>query len=479
MSDAATLEDVQKENAEIKTQLTEVTALLKEVRDKKPEAPNIRKGENVMASRGYSYGRLVRAMIKKAQNDSDWAADATVELGVGGKLRKETDVICGAKGSGISEFCAPMASAFMPTDWSTVGEAGAERPNGERLPGYSGALIKEVRDLFSCGLQIDSDEAERFGYGRLLKANQTRNDFIYGGALVPSAERGELIEVLRNSMALTALPGTKSVPLPPQGTVIYPRQTSIASVNAYSEGEATTATNIEFGTVSLNAKKYSGLVNVTEDLLRAASGSYSVESMLRMDIAEELGRKPDRDMIDGTGGKFIKGLVNIASILTYIASTTGNDGDTLWPEDPTIMFSQMAGRNAPVAKGVVLLMRPELWAKITTARDSQAAFLFQFTYANSGAPGTLFGVPVYLTTNIPRARRKGTGTTLDMILGVIPSEIMIGQSGVIDFAMTDSDGTNFQTGLKTIRAVTYIDCCPRHEASIGLIDTLLTVRTGS
>jgi hypothetical protein len=89
MSDAATLEDVQKENAEIKAQLTEVTELLKEVRDKKPEAPNIRKGENVMTSRGYSYGRLVRAMIKKAQNDSDWAADATVELGVGGKLRKE------------------------------------------------------------------------------------------------------------------------------------------------------------------------------------------------------------------------------------------------------------------------------------------------------------------------------------------------------------------------------------------------------
>ncbi len=229
--------------------------------------------------------------------------------------------------------------------------------------------------------------------------------------------------------------------------------------------------------MTLTAKRYSGLVDVTDELLRFA-GNSSVEALLRQDLAEQTARVTDKDMIEGPGGTQMLGIINIPSIQTKTASTTGTDGNTMWPEDILNLVAQMAGANAPTDRGVSILMRPELWALITSSRNSQAAFMFNSTFNNGQFGKTLWGYPVIESTNISNTRRKGTGTALTMVLAVVPSEILIGQSGVIDFAMTDSDSTKFQQAIKTVRVMSYLDIGVRHEAAVGLVDQVLNVRTG-
>lgn len=452
-----------------------LTSLVKEAATapKAPEAPAIRKGEDIMSSRPYSYGRMMLAVMRKNEGDSDFDRHSKIELEMAAKLRKESDAMCGAGGSGYSQFCAPVASAFMPMSWADA-EIKDDKGNDLDLPGYSRELVKEVRDHFNCSVHLDPDEIARLN----IRKDLVRNDATLGGSLIPLAAQGELIEVLRNSMALTRVPGTRMVPLPPQGSIRYPRQTSLTTISAYTEGATVSESQFSTGAVTLNAKKYAGLVDVTEELLKFA-GNASVEALIRQDLAEQTARVTDKDMLVGVGGTNILGLANIPSIQTRVASTNGATGDTLWPEDIQLLISQMAGANAPIDRGVAVILRPELWGQITTARNAQAAFMFQWAFENGVIPATLLGRPVIQSTNVPNNRNESSAHNLTMVFVVVPSEILIGQSGVMDFSMTDSDASKFQQGIRTVRCVTYMDMGVRHEASIGLIDKVLDVRTGT
>ena len=463
--DAPASDPVLKEIADLKAMVK------KAAEPKAPEAPAIRKGESILSSRPLSVVHLLRAVIKEKAGESDWGDNAKIELELAQKVRKESDAMCNGS-SGYSKFCLPIGSAFMARNWN---ETGATQADGSPLgmPGYSRSLIKEIQDHFSQPLAFDPDEAVRLG----VRKDQLRNDSTLGGSLVPLAAQGELIEVLRNSLALGRVPGIRMVPLPPQGSIRFPRQTSATSIAAYGEGATISESQLGTGSVTLSAKSYRGLVDMTDEILRFA-GNPSIEALVRQDLAEQVGLTVDADMLTGPGGLSILGLLNIPSIQTKTASTTGADGNTLHPEDITNLIAQMAGANAHVERGVAVLMRPELLSLIGTSRDDNNAFAFGAAFNNSAAGSTLWGYPVVTSTNISNTRRKGSGTALTYVLVVVPSEIMVGTTGVMDFAMTDSDASKFQQGIKTVRAIWYGDLGVRHESGVGLVDQLLSSAVG-
>lgn len=480
MSDATVLDAVETKDGSderfgrLEKGLGELTNLIKEAaKTKTPEAPAIRKGESIMTSRPYSYGRMMLALVRKNAGEMDFGNHSKVELELASKLRKESDAMCGQGGSGYSQFCAPLSSAFMPISWKDSGATNAEGGDLD-LPGFTRELVKEVQDHFVSAPEIDPDEVRRLN---IRKDAMVRNDALYGGSLIPLAQQGELIEVLRNSMALARAPGVRMVPLPPQGSIRYPRQTSATSISAYSEGATISGSRIGTGAVLLNAKSYRGLVDVTDDLLRFA-GNVSVEGLIRQDLAEQTALVMDRDMLEGQGGTQILGLLNIPSIQTKAASTVAADGNTLHPEDIINLIAQMAGANAHTDRGVSILMRPELLALIGTHRNTDEAFSFSSAFQNTPFGTSLWGYSIIQATNISKTRRKGASAALTYVLAVVPSEILIGQSGVIDFAMTDSDASKFQTATKTVRVISYSDMGVRHENGVGLLDQLLTTAVG-
>jgi len=70
-------------------------------------------------------------------------------------------------------------------------------------------------------------------------------------------------------------------------------------------------------------------------------------------------------------------------------------------------------------------------------------------------------------------RVKGSGTTLTHVLAGIGSELFVGRSPMVEVKVTDSHGSNFSSGIFTMRGTHWIDAVPRHEESFGLIDQLV------
>lgn len=426
-------------------------------------APAIREGENILSSRQYSFTRLMKAAACTARGDRQYNGHAKIEMELGSKLRKEFGEMMGSSNADfLSEFVAPLSTAMMPESWET--------DKGEKLPGISVNLVKECRDHFNYRPYADQDELSKLGIVRLQK-DVSANSQILGGSLIPLATTGELIEVFRNTL-LFERAACRIVPLPPNGAMRYPRQTSSTTVAATSEGAVITESNIGTGAISLGAKPYSGLVDMTEEILKFA-GNMSIEAMVRDDLAQVMTRTVDRDRIDGPGGLRMLGLTLHPNILVRLATTVAANGNTLGVRDLPLLFADLLEANAPADESFVYAMRPGLWAQLTTRVDSQGRPIFDYFSANGSGLDTMFKRPVLRSTNIPETRIKGSGTTLSMVMGFVPKEVLIGQSGVIDFATTNSDGTKFQERITTVRATTYTDINIRHDESFGMIDTLL------
>lgn len=448
------VEDVLKEVESTKSALAEVT---------KNRAPAMRVGENPLTDRKFSFARLIKACVAHGRNSGDWKENSKVELAIAEKLKRHFQK---SHGEELSDFVAPLSTAFLAQDWS-----GVTKEIGDQ-GGLPAEFIKEIQEHFNDRPHVDPAEvAFMKSRGFVLKDNVSY-DATLGGSLVPLAAQGEMIETLRNNLVF-ARAGCRMVALPPQGAIRFPTHASSTTINAYAEGQTITESEIGTGFVSLTAKSYRGLVDFTDELLKFASIP-SYEALIREDLARETQLKMDRDMIYGPGGLRILGVVNHGSIVTRTGATPGTDGDTLGVSDPDMLVADMADVNVYTDQGVVYAMRPKLWAALRNRKDSQGRFMFNFRADNGPGNSSLFGRQVLESTNIPKTRVKGSsGATLTLILAFVPSEIMIGQSGLIDFALTNSDASKFQQGIQTIRTTVWGDMALRHPQSVGLIDQLL------
>ena len=431
--------------------------------------PAIRKGEDPLTSRPYSLMAVARALTKKANNDNDWASHAKVEFELSNELSK---AYYQSMNFMTGNLLVPLGSELMPTTET-------ELADGSKLGGIDAALVRKCRDLMAPSLSgFDFDEfahiAKQHGSYSLRK-DLSVNTATAGGTLIGLASQGELIEQLK-AMEFFSQAGAQQITLPPQGSIRFPRQTS--SLTIYATSEATTVTESTPGTseLLLAAKAYSGLVDIPEELLKFAT-SVSVEAWLRQEFLTELRLKTDRDMISGAGGTSIQGLINYSGVRLVTASTTGAQGDTLDPEDPIRLYADIADQNAPVDRGWFYGMTNSLWAGLTTRKASTSGeFMFNVAthmLGNGKITKSLGGERVITSTQVPTDRAKGAATNLTMLLGGVPSELVIARAGVVEIDMTNSDGSKFGQRLRTMRGTSYIDAGPRHENSFGYIDDLL------
>ena len=450
------VESVLKDVADTKTALSEILS--------KNKAPGQRSGESMMTSRTYSFGKLLKAMVGRARNVPGWGDQSKVELEIASKLRNHFNKQSNEE---LSEFCAPLSTALMCQDWSSVTK---EAPEQAGLPSE---IIKEIQDHFAIHLNYDPGEVSFLKSRGVITKDNLAYDATLGGSLIPLSAQGELIEVLRNTMVFSRA-GCRTVALPPQGSIRFPKHTSSTTIDAYSEGQVVAESEIGTGYISLAARAYRGLVDFSDELLKFASVP-SVEALIRDDLAQQTQRKLDKDMLYGPGGIRILGVVNYGSIITRNATTQAANGDTLGVSDVDFLIGgDMAGADAPIDRGVVVAMRPELWTALKHRKDSQGRFMFNFNADNAPGGSSLFGYRILNATTIPKTRHKGTSSALTFVLALVPDEVLIGQAGMIDFAMTNSDASKFTQGIQTIRTTVWADMAIRHPQSVGLIDTLLS-----
>ncbi len=427
--------------------------------------PNARRGENIMGSRGFSFQKMLGLCTGVVPPE-----DAKIELDVHSRLHgcyKSGEAPYDYKGGrapGDRAFLAPLASSYMQENIVPV------------------SFRHEMKSLVGAGTDgADYDEMKwirrkqftgQYGQKTLSWLNE-----LLGGALVAPPEMGELIELLRNKEALVNA-GARTVPLPPQGRMKYPRQTMASLTYWVGENAPITASDIGVGDVTLQAKKLAVLIKSPNELLRFASPA--AEALIRDDMTKSLALGLDLAGLEGLGGDNRPlGIINRQNINRITSSSPGTDGDAIVGEDIYRMVAAVEESNAEFEGW---LMRPKTWFKYLQLRadavsqgDRQGMFLFNaIREPGEGAKPALATYPVTKSTQISQSRAKGASTNLTYILGGMFSDVLIGMFGAIEFAATTVGDTPFINDQTWVRGILSADINVRHEAAFALMDNLST-----
>ena len=433
-------------------------------------SPYVRHGEDPLSSRGFSFIKMLGVLTGSVNPNQ-----AKVEMDIHNRMHNCLVEQAGANryqysGRGFSgvpggTFLAPLATNFLHDEF------------------VDGKFRSEMKSLMAAGTdRADMDHArwirqqqyKSMGYDS--KALSWLNE-LTGGALVAPPEMGELIELLRNKEALINA-GARTVPLPPQGRLKYPRQTAASNTYWVGENAPITESSIGTGEVTLQAKKLAVLIKAPNELIRFASPA--AEALMRDDMTKSLALGLDLAGLQGTGGDTQpRGILNMQHINRIDSFRTTTNGDYVTGTDAYRMIAAVEESNAEFEG---FIMRPktlykyyQLRADAVSQGDSQGPFLFSLIReASEGVNATLAGYPVTKSTQISQGITKGNATNLTYVIGGMWSDLLIGMFGAIEFAATTQGDTAFTYDQSWIRAILSADIAARHEAAFVLLSALDT-----
>lgn len=431
-------------------------------------APHIRHGEDPFTSRGFSFLKMIGLLTGAATRE-----DAKVEIDIHNRLNK---VMCEDQGSmgyqyggighaGMGKFLAPLSTAYM---------------QDKVVPRE---FRKEMRQIVRAGTDgADHDEMNWIRRKQLAAQGYGQKTLSWlqelsGGALVAPPEMGELIELLRNKEALVNA-GARTVPLPPQGRMKFPRQTSASNTYWVGENQGITDSNIGTGEVTLQAKKLAVLIKAPNELIRFASPA--TEALLRDDMTKSLALGLDLAGLEGVGtDNRPRGVINYPNINRITSSSPGPNGDRVTGVDIYRMVAAVEESNAEF-EGYI--MRPktlykyyQLRADAVAQGDGQGPFLFNLIReAGMDTPAMLAGFPVTKSTQVSQSQTKGSSTNLTYIVGGMWSDMLIGMFGAIEFAATTQGDTSFVADQTWVRGILSADIQLRHEAAFVYLPNLDT-----
>lgn len=429
--------------------------------------PNIRTGENPMGSRGFSFMKMLGVLTGAVPLD-----EAKVELDIHNRLHnayvKNTDAPYAYGGRtvpGVGSFLAPLATGFMQD--KVVDQKFRREMKSLVNAGMDGADYDEMG-------WIRKKQLQAMGYGQ--KTLSWLNEMT-GGALIAPPEMGELIELLRNKEALINA-GARTVPLPPQGRLKFPRQTASSLTYWVGENAPITDSNIGTGEVTLQAKKLAVMIKAPNELIRFASPA--AEALMRDDMTKSLALGLDLAGLEGAGGdNRPRGVTNFENINRISSSKPGTNGDTLVPQDIYRFFAAVEESNAEFE---AFIMRPKTLYKFYQLRsdsvsqgDGSGPFIFNLIReAGDGVQAMLGGAPVIKSTQVSQVRSKGSKNNLTYILGGMWSDLLIGMFGAIEFSATTMGDTAFTNDQTWVKGILSADIVARHEAAFVLMDFLDT-----
>lgn len=413
----------------------------------------IRKGENSLSSRPYSFLKAIGLFNRQTR-----ASDAKIETEFSERIGKALDQ------DGYKR--EHEHSLFLPL-WV------------DGLSDSHEQLRKEIKSAMRLN-DVDEDEVNYF------RKNYFQKDLSWltettGGSLVPLAAQGDLIEVLRNKEVCVQA-GASMFPLPAQGSLKLPKQTS--AMTAYWIGENTSITKSDMGTtsVSLLAKKLGVRGAMPNELMRYSNPA--AEAMVRMDMARVLALALDLAALQGTGGLQPTGLINGTgsdAILTYTASTVGATGNTFKPEDWEKLIGVVEDNNGLVDEATAgFICRPKLFRKsnatradAVSANDAAGPFVEILKSLDRAANNMRCGYPVHKTNQVSATRIKSSGVDLTYVLFGCWSQLLIGMGAAMELDMNPYGDTAWAADQTELRGILQSDVAWRNSKSFGWCDQLV------
>lgn len=306
-----------------------------------------------------------------------------------------------------------------------------------------------------------------------------------GGTLVAPPVQGELIELIRPREALQAA-GVTRVPLPPNGRIVYPRQTGPTSMYWVGENLPVTETNPTTGQIAMQARKGGVFVTVPNELLKYASAA--ADTLIRNDAAKTIALGVDYAGLYGSGSAAQpKGLTlynGTNEVIDYKGVTPapkgiGANGNVLRPEDGYRMMGLIEDRNFEFKKWI---FRPTMANNVLGYRadaaapaDAAGGFVqgLMRAFGDRMPNDTWCGYPVVKSAVVRNNRTKASGTGLTEVFGGQWEHMLNGMYGAVEFASSNQTGSTFQQDQTAIRALVHTDFVLRYEGAFVWYDLLV------
>jgi HK97 family phage major capsid protein len=284
----------------------------------------------------------------------------------------------------------------------------------------------------------------------------------------------EFIELLRESTIIGRIQGFRRVPF----NISMPRQTSGSTVGWVGQGKPKPVGELAFDSVSLGQAKAAGIVVIAEELAR--SSQPDAEAIVSADLRAAITKFLDTQFIDPS----VAAVANVSpAAVTNGASVIDSTGVTAAAlrADFASALAVWTAANLSIAGGVVVMTESQ------AIRLSMIVNAFgQPEFPGLGAAGgTLFGLPVITSENIPA---EGGSPAGERIVLLKPSEILLADAGgiMVDVSREASVQMNttpddpadastvnvsfWQNNLVGIRAERYINWLKRRSQAAVVIE---------
>lgn len=276
-----------------------------------------------------------------------------------------------------------------------------------------------------------------------------------GGLLVPDQIAEGILALRQNAAVLRGLFSQVNVS---SDTLRIASVTGGLTAGWVAELATKPNADLAFGEISTNVFTAAGLAVASNQLLQDATSS--VDQLVNSDLARRLANLEEIAFINGSGSGQPLGILQTSGIQTEVY----NDASPTVPElldaivnAITKIYTNYYG--APDA----IVMHPRTWAYLVKARDANASYLIgppagavdarRPTDALPGfnqtglQRGTLFGVPVYTSANIPT--NLGGGTESTIIVGNFKEALILDRQGI---TLDESKHVYFTSNQTVFRA---------------------------
>lgn len=290
----------------------------------------------------------------------------------------------------------------------------------------------------------------------------------FAAPLVQTNFLNEFLELLRPATLIGRIPGLRRVPF----NVSMPSQTAGGTYKWVGEGKYKPVTNAQFAAVTLGMAKASGIIVLTEELIR--SSSPSAQEVVRNELVNGITQFLDTQFVDPA--ITANANVNPASITNGVAGTAASGtAEANTRADLKALLANFVTNNFGLS-GVVLLMNEAVAFKIAATVNAVGELAFP---GMSATGGTLLGIPV-VTSNVIGA---------DIFAVHAPSILLADEGGVeidisreaslqMDSAPTDPpvDATVhvslWQANLVALRAERFINWGKARTSAVQRINTV-------
>jgi HK97 family phage major capsid protein len=249
------------------------------------------------------------------------------------------------------------------------------------------------------------------------------------------------------------------------GNVDIPKGGSATAYWLATETTDITGSTPATASVTMSPKTVGALVDLSRTLLLQSSPV--ADQLVRQDLVNVLSRALDVAAINGSGLSGQPTGILGTSGIGAVALGAAGDAPT-WASIINLMREVEVDN---IAGNFKWLTNPKVVAKLrqTPKVSSTDSVMIMNEMAE-----TLVGYPVFVSNSVPSNLTKTTGTALSALIYGDFSNLFVGNWGILEVDTTNSDGTKFQSGQITVRALQTVDIAVRYPEAFSAIKDMVT-----